>query len=697
MRRTRTSENGAANAHPEIGLMQWFRFGDEEHVERVLKDLSTLGVKHLRTGISWADWYRPQGKAWYDWLLPRLAEQVNVLPCVTYTPPSLGVVPRSSAPPRNPKLYADFLDVLVTRSGDCFDTVELWNEPNNINNWDWRLDPDWAIFYQMIGGAAHWMKQRGKRTVLGGVCPVNFNRLRLLCEKKVLQNIDIVGLCGLPGTWEHDTGGDWTAQIRSLHDRLKGLGYERPLWITGTGYSTWRNDEHRQLLEFLKLVEAPVERVYWHSVDDLDPDWPFEEGFLQDERNYHFGLKRNDGTAKLLYRVWASGGLPAIRSFAGLVNGVGRENSGHRRNSISPIRQRTRFRSVPSRNSSKPIVITGGAGFIGTNVAAKLAEDGHKVILYDNLSRPGVERNLRWLLDEFGERIEVHVADVRDNYSLRRSVASAQCIFHFAAQVAVTTSLVDPINDFTINGRGTLNVLEACRSLKSPPPLLFTSTNKVYGNLEDMRLLQDGERYVPASRLIRDNGVDESRPLDFHSPYGCSKGAADQYVLDYARCYELPNVVFRMSCIYGPHQCGTEDQGWVAHFVRQALKGEPITFYGDGRQVRDLLYVDDLVAAMMAAVDQIETTRGKAYNIGGGPENACSLREVVDLIGEMHEQDPQVHLAPWRQGDQRYYVSDTRAFQQATGWKAAVNAREGIERLYRWLAKHEPALAAMLV
>ena len=699
MRRTRKSAaaNGAAKAQPEIGLMQWFRFGDEEHVERVLSDLAALGVRHLRTGVSWADWFRPQGPEWYDWLLPRLAQQVHVLPCVTYTPPSLGIVPRSSAPPRNPKLYADFLDVLVTRSGEYFETVELWNEPNNINNWDWRLDPDWAIFYQMIGGASHWMKQRGKRTVLGGVSPTNLNRLRLLCEKGVLENIDVVGLCGLPGTWEHDTGGDWTAQIRCLDERMAGLGYDGPLWITGTGYSTWRNDEHRQLVEFLKLVEAPVERVYWHSVDDLDPDWPIEDGFIQDERNYHFGLKRSDGTPKLLYRVWASGGLPAIRSFAGLVNGAPRvtaANGAARCMRPAPL---TRFRSVPAVKAGDPVLITGGAGFIGTNVAAKLAENGHRVLLYDNLSRPGVERNLRWLIDEFGDQIEVHVADVRDVSTLRRSIAGAQCIFHFAAQVAVTTSLVDPINDFSINARGALNVLEACRSLKSPPPLLFTSTNKVYGNLEDMRLIVEDDRYVPASRLLHEHGVAEDRPLDFHSPYGCSKGTADQYILDYARCYDLPTVVFRMSCIYGPHQCGTEDQGWVAHFVRQALKGEPITFYGDGRQVRDLLYVEDLVRAMLAAIDGIEATRGKAFNIGGGPENACSLLEVVDLIGRLQEHVPEIQFAPWRQGDQRYYVSDTRAFQRATGWQPAVGAREGIERLYRWLARNERSLSAMLV
>lgn len=349
-------------------------------------------------------------------------------------------------------------------------------------------------------------------------------------------------------------------------------------------------------------------------------------------------------------------------------------------------------RGARSIRSRKPVLITGGAGFIGVNVATRLLQDGHRVLVYDNLSRAGVERNLRWLLKTFGDSVEVEVADVRDACSLRRAVARAGCVFHFAAQVAVTSSLADPETDFEINARGTFNLLEACRRCPAPPPLLFTSTNKVYGALDDIALYRDGDRYVPLKRSIRDHGVAEDRPLEFHSPYGCSKGVADQYVLDYARCYDLPTAVFRMSCIYGPHQCGNEDQGWVAHFIRQVLAGSPITFYGDGRQVRDLLYVEDLVRAMIRAVDEIDELAGWAFNIGGGPENAISLLELIQLIGELHGDSPEIRFAPWRRGDQQYYVSDTAAFRAATGWKPDVLVREGVERLYHWLDENlEPA------
>jgi CDP-paratose 2-epimerase len=340
-------------------------------------------------------------------------------------------------------------------------------------------------------------------------------------------------------------------------------------------------------------------------------------------------------------------------------------------------------------------LITGGAGFVGTNVAAQLIQSGYHVVVYDNLSRPGVERNLAWLVETFGDHVEVQIADIRDRRSIGRAVAQAACVFHFAAQVAVTTSLADPTVDFEINAGGTLNLLEACRAAASPPPLLYTSTNKVYGNLSDVQMLRNGSRYAPVLSEIRDHGINESLPLDFHSPYGCSKGTADQYVLDYARCYGLPTVVFRMSCIYGPHQCGTEDQGWVAHFVRQAMQRQPITLYGDGRQVRDLLYVDDLVQAMFAAIGHIDLTAGRAFNIGGGPAQSVSLLETVDLIGRLLGERPQTHFAPWRQGDQRYYVSDTRAFQSATGWQPRVGAPEGIELLYQWLREHAAEFAAV--
>ena len=335
------------------------------------------------------------------------------------------------------------------------------------------------------------------------------------------------------------------------------------------------------------------------------------------------------------------------------------------------------------------MLITGGAGFVGTNVAHRLLQQRRHVVLFDNLSRPGVERNAKWLREQHGSRVELEHADVRDASALRDAVRGASMVFHFAAQVAVTTSLDDPINDFEVNARGTLNLLEAIRACSTRPPLLFTSTNKVYGALPDLDLERADQRYQPADEKSRRTGVLDPG-LCFHSPYGCSKGAADQYVLDYARTFNLPATVFRMSCIYGPHQCGNEDQGWVAHFVRCALERQPITLYGDGRQVRDVLYVDDLVDAMLLAVKQIEHTRGQAFNIGGGPDNTVSLLELMDIIEHLHGRRPQVRFDAWRTGDQRYYVSDIRRFRRATGWTPAVDVHEGVERLYRWLMNNPP-------
>jgi CDP-paratose 2-epimerase len=354
------------------------------------------------------------------------------------------------------------------------------------------------------------------------------------------------------------------------------------------------------------------------------------------------------------------------------------------------------------------VLITGGCGFVGTNLANRLMTAGHRVCVYDNLSRPGVERNLEWLRNKHGDQLIVKVGDTRDAAALRDVVRRASRVFHFAAQVAVTTSLADPITDFEINARGTLNVLEAIRASIKRPPLFFTSTNKVYGGLEDVQMLEDGDRYTPRTKSIAARGIAEERPLDFHSPYGCSKGAADQYVRDYARSYGLQTVVFRMSCIYGPHQFGTEDQGWVAHFLIRALNREPITIYGDGKQVRDILYVDDLVEAFLAAAEQIDVCSGLAFNIGGGAANTISLLELLSTIRALDGRPARVHWSDWRTGDQKYYVSDTTRFSALTGWSPAVHAEEGIRRLREWLiesgvpalvqhAHEQPAPAAKLI
>lgn len=333
-------------------------------------------------------------------------------------------------------------------------------------------------------------------------------------------------------------------------------------------------------------------------------------------------------------------------------------------------------------SSTKSALVIGGAGFIGTNVVDRIASSGKPVIVFDNLSRAGVERNLDWLLEKHGSNVQFVQGAVQDRSALRSVVPQANQVFNFAAQVAVTTSLLDPIDDFESNARGTLNVLEEIRRCDNPPPLIFTSTNKVYGGLEDLSLRLTNDRYEPSNGVM---GIDESRSLDFHSPYGCSKGSADQYVRDYARTFGLKTVVFRMSCIYGPHQCGTEDQGWVAHFLLKALKNEPITLYGDGKQVRDILFVNDLVDAFLLAMENIDQVSGQAFNMGGGSKNTVSLLELTRLIEKLNGRRIDVNFDDWRPGDQRYYVSDTSKFTNETGWSRRYSVEAGVGELYEWL------------
>jgi CDP-paratose 2-epimerase len=348
---------------------------------------------------------------------------------------------------------------------------------------------------------------------------------------------------------------------------------------------------------------------------------------------------------------------------------------------------------MPTLSGPKFVLVTGGAGFIGSNLADRLAQEGHRVLVYDSLSRPGVEANLRWLQRRHPERIAVRVADVRDSAALQDAARQVEAVFHMAAQVAVTTSLDDPSTDFDVNLRGTFTLLEALRQRSSPVPLIFASTNKVYGDLQDIALERRGDTYVPVDGEVRAAGIGEARPLDFHTPYGCSKGAADQYVLDFSRSFGLPTAVLRMSCIYGQRQMGTEDQGWVAHFLIRALKGESISIFGDGFQVRDLLHVDDAVAAYIAAWRNIGAVTGRAFNLGGGPANSVSLRQVIDAIGEVLGKSVEVRYADWRPGDQRYYVSDTRLVTRALGLQSPTSWREGLSRLADWLQQEHAAQA----
>jgi CDP-paratose 2-epimerase len=336
----------------------------------------------------------------------------------------------------------------------------------------------------------------------------------------------------------------------------------------------------------------------------------------------------------------------------------------------------------------KNYLITGGAGFIGSNYVHRLLKRGEQVSIYDNLSRAGAPRNLDWLRQEFGEdAFNVTVGDVRDANRIAESARGADVIVHLAGQVAVTTSVINPTDDFESNALGTFNALEAARLSGRNPIFIYASTNKVYGGMEDVELFEELTRWR-YKNLIR--GCPESQPLDFHSPYGCSKGTGDQYVRDYARMYGLRSVVFRQSCIYGTRQFGIEDQGWVAWFIIAAVMRRNITIYGDGKQVRDILYVDDLINAYDLAIEKIDISAGQVYNLGGGPGNVMSIwvefqPKLEKLIGETIE----VARGDWRPGDQRVFYADIAKAEKELGWTPKVNVEAGVRKLFEWVMENK--------
>lgn len=662
----RTYNNGTTREDKVLGILQWFHVGEYRKAEETIKDLKALGINHLRTGASWADYHTKEGQGWYDWLLPKLAKEFEILPCFLYTPPSMGIEHKTSSPPKDPKKYADFLDVFITRYGQYFTWVELWNEPNNRSEYDYTLDYNWDIFSEMIIFASHWSKKLGKKVALGGMSPVDCNWLDLMAKRGVLENIDAVGIHGFPGSFDPHFR-PWNDQIISVRKVLEDHGLQPEIWITEVGFTTWQYDEKKQVQEFIKAYNSSADRIYWYSLYDLNPSLPTVDGFHQDEREYHFGLKTSSGKPKLLYRMMEKVGPSSLEEMDWW-NG---------------IESASRKQHTPG---TEYVLITGGAGFIGVNLANDLLNHGYKVIIYDNLSRPGVEKNLEWLLSEHDrQNIWVELADIRNYFNLKKVVDQSQMVFHLAAQVAVTTSLEDPIHDFDVNIKGTFNLLEAIRNSSHQPPIVFTSTNKVYGDLPNLEFDQSDFRYFPKDIPIKEKGISEKQPLTFHSPYGSSKGAADQYVLDYAKSFNLKTVVFRMSCIYGPHQFGTEDQGWIAHFLIQAIKENPIYIFGNGKQVRDILFVGDLLKAFQLAWQNIDNISGQAFNIGGGVGNAISLLELINLVEIKNKQKIDLKFGDLRTGDQVYYVTDSQKFQQVVGWLPSVSIEEGLEELFNWL------------
>jgi CDP-paratose 2-epimerase len=620
-----------------LGLVEWLPPGAQTSLERVLAALAALRVRHLRFGGPWTLWADPVQGAWYDALIPRLAAQVQLLPCCWYVPGSQAGTG-----------YATYLEALVARHGAHFEHVELWDEavagplPG---------DAGAQAHCAALGAAAYSLRRLGKKTVVSGLHSAA-GALREPLAHGLGVMADVIGLRAAPGS----AARPWAWHVEAAHTALREFRCEAEIWISAGGHGAGPTAELDQAGALADLAEAPVARAYWATVCD-PPTAAGEAGS---------GLLRADGSPRPAWRLWAKD--PGLK----LVGEVTRWS------------RRAHGRRGPRPGTQRPALITGGAGFLGTNLAQRLASKGRPVRIADNLARPGVEENLRYLMERHPRAIEFVPLDVRDRAAVAAAVEGAGTVFHLAAQVAVTTSLAAPRADFEVNLGGTLNLLEALRE-RGCGALVFASTNKVYGDLGDVSLtVQDG-RYLPHDVGLRRHGLAEDRALDFHSPYGCSKGGADQYVLDYGRCFGLRTLVLRMSCIYGPHQHGTEDQGWVAHFARAALAGTPICLYGDGQQVRDVLFVGDAVDAYLAAERALAEHSGLAFNLGGGPEFSVSLREVVARLGALLGRDVAIRSGPWRVGDQRWYVSDTRRFQATTGWRAQVAPAEGIARLAHFL------------
>lgn len=330
----------------------------------------------------------------------------------------------------------------------------------------------------------------------------------------------------------------------------------------------------------------------------------------------------------------------------------------------------------------RKILITGGAGFIGSNLSAHFLEKGWSLTVFDNFKRRGTRSNFSWLKNKY-PAVKMVEGDIRNETDLVDAIKGQEVVIHLAAQVAVTTSVVNPREDFDINALGTFNMLEAVRKSGNKPIVIFSSTNKVYGGMEKEKVVRKKEKYA-----YRDlpNGVSEKMCLDFHSPYGCSKGAADQYTRDYFRIYGIPTVVFRQSCIYGPRQFGIEDQGWIAWFIIALTLGKPITIYGDGMQVRDVLYIDDLVRLFDCAITKINTAKGKVYNVGGGKENTLSVwTQFCPLLEKLFQRKITPKFADWRPGDQKVFVSDISYVKKELNWSPKISVEEGVTKLFRWI------------
>lgn len=660
---------GEAGARTAFGFSERFRKGEYERTEQILDAMQAAGAQYLRTPLLWDEFQEPGGIAWYDWLLPKLGSRFELLPSIQVVPSSSFRRATSTGEPWTLTECAEFIGQVLARYGRHFRAVELQGTADGLSGRDWKADAGLHALSEMVGAAAGLVRQRGCDAVLGGPAPFEPRWLRVLGARGLLMQMTAIGLHAVAGDFSGDLveWQGWEQLLATTRGIIDEFNPTAEIWITEAGHSTSGHDDVGELRSFVEALAAPADRLYWRCWQDASRQGALHPDLLDGQT----GLVDAAGQPRLLGRLLREGGPDRVEAMAQLA-------------------------APRPRRPSEPIVVAGGAGFIGCNLADSYLAEGRDVLLLDNLSRPGVDQNLAWLKDRHGDRVHWQATDIRDEAHLRDALKGAAAIFHFAAQVAVTTSLEAPVADFEINARGTLNILEAVRHSGHRTPVIFASTNKVYGNLADLDMLEHEHRYIPADNAIAAQGIDESRNLDFCTPYGCSKGVADQYVLDYAKSYGIPTAVLRMSCIYGPRQFGTEDQGWVAHFLIRALRGEGITIYGNGKQVRDILHVRDAVAAYRALLAHIGQVKGQAFNLGGGPANSVSLRMVLREIARLVGREPSITYSETRQGDQAYFVANTQKLTDAVGWAPTIGWRTGIEDLFAWLSeRHAPSSAQM--
>ncbi|MDP9068033.1 MAG: NAD-dependent epimerase/dehydratase family protein [Actinomycetota bacterium] len=622
------AEAPAADAAPRrdgdealIGVVNYFHIHDGAAVERVVRGLEKMDVTHVRTAVSWYDWETEGGPEWYEWVFAQLCSRFSVLPCLLYTPPAKGVLPKTSSPPRDPEDYGRFVDLFLSSYPGAFEHVELWNEPNNYIEWDWTVDPEWNIFARMIASGAGRAHAHGVDTVLGGMSPLDPNWLNLMFLRGAMRDIDVVGIHGFPGTWEAVWEG-WGAHVARVQEVLDRHSSPAEVWITECGFSTWAHDEFRQLQTLVDVMDAPVPRAYWYSAEDLDSARETLDGFHCDERAYHFGLHRRDGTPKLSARIWGGGGLAAVRQLSGLC-----------------------LTDAVLDASSPGTLVTGGAGTLGSALVERLAAAGRHVVVLDNLSRPGSEHNLRRLKESYPELVRGEIGDVRDPFAIRRSLEGCDEVFHLAA-TSPRSALLDPPLDLAVNLQGTMNLLEEARRMDDPPALVYASSLEIY---------EPGLNGVP---------IAENQPLSFQGIGACSKGGADQYVLRYGSVFGFPTIVFRLGCVYGSE---VDEDPWLESALRDAAT----------IAIRDLLYVDDAVAALLLARENHGALSGGAYNIGGGAANAVRLADLrEEPLGAAT-----ANTGDLSSGGYRSYVADTAAFSTITGWRPTVGAGEVVSRL----------------